>query len=202
MIKYHIEPHTKVPIEYTDNDRFTIYIKCQARKKKVVRTYLPEDIGLAIDEFYKLELSKYYRKHLVKEHKDQVGLGEGEILLNMKGFLPPHRSLSIKGRKENYKGYEKKASLNLTNCPKSLALKISNMPLSDYPIIDEQWTRTKVNYALLSYFYSLSLEEQNNILRKGYRLYIVEKLKSGGKVIEGEKYKDIAMASNKFDDVL
>ena len=97
----HIDRVTKTPIEYTEDSYFSIYIRCQSRKKRLVRTYHSKDIELALKDYYDLEVSKYYRKHFVVETRDQINSTNGRMIFNMKGFLPHHKGLKLVGKKEN-----------------------------------------------------------------------------------------------------
>jgi hypothetical protein len=70
---------------------------------------------------------------------------------------------------------------------------------STFPYIHEKWTKTKLMYCLLSYFFSLNQEEKTTLLEKAFRLYASEKLASGGNIEEATELK--ARTMNDFDDL-
>ena len=80
--------------------------------------------------------------------------------------------------------------------PESIAKKLALVDFSKLPVKHEKWSKTKLIYCLLSYFFSLNDSEKHDLMDKAFRLYTSEKLQSGGKEDEANDLRElVAMES-------
>jgi len=196
----YLDEITKKPIEYNENDFFCIYVKGGYHKKRLMRAFSHERISEALKFFYDLEITKNHRKHFVRQSKDSLGESHGEVIYNMKGYFPNANALKLKlGR--NVYSYKKIATLNLIHTPITLAKKLSLFDLDTLPPMQEAWSKSKLVYCLLSYIFSISEKDRNEIMRKAYRAYVLDKLESGGQESKDiSEFKEIVASQNFIDD--
>jgi hypothetical protein len=198
----YVDQITKKPIEYNENNVFMIYTKGGYHKKKLIRIFPCARVEEALKFFYDLEITKNHRKYLVKELKDSLGESKGETILSMKGYFPNTKALKLKIGQNLY-AYEKIATLNLVHTPITLARKLNLFDLETLPMMHEKWSKSKIVYALLSYIFSIPENERNELMKKAYRAYILDKLSSGASdPKELKEYSEVVTALNNDDDIL
>jgi len=195
MIKTHVDKNTLKPIEYFEESIFVIYTKGGYHKKRALRFFTSDKIIDALEFFYGLEVPVNQRKYLMIHHRDHLAENEGKMIYNMKGYYPNAKELKLKlGR--HMVSYRYKATLNLVKTPESIAKKLALVDFSKLPVKHEKWSKTKLIYCLLSYFFSLNDAEKHELMDKAFRLYTSEKLQSGGKEREANELRElVAMES-------
>jgi hypothetical protein len=198
MKKIYVDKVTHKPIEYTDDSVFVIYSKGGYHKKRLERIFTADKVEEAFDFFYKMQVPMTQRKHLCIHHKDMMLPHEGKVILNMKGYFPTNIGIGFThGRARST--YRHSPTLNLIKTPETIAIKLRMIDFTTFPYIHEKWTKTKLMYCLLAYFFSLNQEEKTTLLEKAFRLYASEKLASGGNIEEATELK--ARTMNDFDDL-
>lgn len=201
MTKTYIDKVTHKPINYNETDVFVIYSKGGYHKKRLERIYSADRVEEAFDFFYKLEVPMTQRKHLCIHEKDKMLQHEGKVILNMKGYFPTNVGIGFSHGRSRA-NYRHVPTLNLIKTPETIALKLRLVDFTTFPYIHEKWTKTKLMYCLLSYFFSLNQEEKTILLEKAFRLYASEKLASGGNDKEATELKRQAMMNyNEEDDL-
>jgi hypothetical protein len=195
MILNHVDKITKKPIQYSEESIFVIYSKGGYHKKRPIRFFTHTHVQDALDFFYALEVPVNQRKYLMIHHRDHLSESEGEMIYNMKGYYPNASELKLKlGR--HLVSYRYRPTLNLVKTPESIANKLSLIDFSKLPVKHEKWSKTKLIYCLLSYFFSLNDQEKHELMDKAFRLYTSEKLQSGGKEKEANELRElVAMES-------
>jgi hypothetical protein len=195
MILNHIDKITKKPIQYSEESIFVIYSKGGYHKKRPIRFFTHTHVQDALDFFYALEVPLNQRKYFMVHHRDHLAESEGEMIYNMKGYYPNASELKLKlGR--HLVSYRYRPTLNLVKTPESIANKLSLIDFTKLPVKHEKWSKTKLIYCLLSYFFSLNDQEKHELMDKAFRLYTSEKLQSGGKDKEANELRElVAMES-------
>jgi hypothetical protein len=192
MTKTYIDKVTHKPIKYNEEDVFVIYSKGGYHKKRLERIYSADRIEEAFNFFYMMQVPMTQRKHLCVHSKDKMLPHEGKVILNMKGYFPTNVGVGFShGRART--NYRHSPTLNLIKTPETIAIKLRMVDFTTFPYIHEKWTKTKLMYCLLSYFFSLNQEEKTTLLEKAFRLYASEKLASGGNIEESTELKRQAM---------
>jgi hypothetical protein len=190
MIKTFTDKITLKPIEYSEESIFVIYTKGGYHKKRALRFFTSDKVSEALEFFYSLEVPINQRKYLMIHHRDHLAESEGKMVYNMKGYYPNAKELKLKlGR--HLVSYRYRPTLNLVKTPESLAKKLSLVDFSKLPVKHEKWSKTKLIYCLLSYFFSLNDFEKYELMDKAFSLYTSEKLESGGKEDEANDLREL-----------
>lgn len=190
------DPVTRKPIDYSETSVFIIFIRGRYHKKRAIKYFAYTNIQDALDFYYQYEIPETYYKYLHLNTKDDLSERGGEVIFKMKGHLPSTKELKLKLAKRSV-AYEKVPTLNLIHTPMSLAKKLKIYDFSRLPVVHEAWTKTRLVYCLMSYFFSLSHDEQSKLMEIAYPLYLSEKLMSGGRIDESNKMVEIV--SNEID---
>lgn len=193
----YIDNVTKKPIFYTENTVFVIYLKSYYHKKRPLRYYQNNELSDALKFFYDLEIPSDYTKYFFKIEKDQLGESDGEKIYLMKGFLPKVKDgVNVNAVEGKGYSYKKVIGVNLSQTPETMQKKLNGIDLKKLPAIRERWTRTKIVYCLLAYY--LHLEEgeaKDNLLKIGYKKWMLEKLESGGRDQAAKEYSRVVVES-------
>jgi hypothetical protein len=163
--------------------------------KKVMNA---SDIEKAFNEFYALAIPEKHFKYLYMRPIDK---GESEVLiLRMKGYASHVAIENIVLKDKTPKRKISTVSIaNLTSCPASLAYKLANDDMDNYPASISRWTYSKLAYSLLAYVVSLPYEEKMRVLREADKCYLLEK-EASGYSIEQESLVKVDVVSK--DDLL
>lgn len=186
----YVDKFTGRPIEYDKNSVFVIYLKGSYRKKRPIKYFTCERIEEAFKTFYDLDIATNQRKYLKLHHKDHMSEQDGETIYSMKGYLPQTMTPKIK-MGNGMISYRKIATINMIHTPITLAKKIHAVDFDSFPLINEKWTKTKLAYCLFAYFFDLPIEERNKLLARAHKLYVSEKVESGGNETDALIFKEI-----------
>lgn len=189
------DPVTKRPIDYNETSVFIVFIRGKYHKKRAIKYFPHDQIQDALNFYYQYEIPETHYKYLQIHHKDDLREKSGDVIFKMKGFLPSTKEIKLKLAKRSV-AYKKVSTINLIHTPISLAKKLKFYDFSKLPVVHEAWTKTRFVYCLLSYFFSLTPIEQHAMMEKAYKLYIAEKLLSGGREDESNKMIEIAQSED------
>jgi hypothetical protein len=190
MILNHVDAITKKPIQYDENSIFVIYLKGGYHKKRPIRFFTHAHVREALDFFYALDVPLTKRKYFMIHHKDHLSESEGKLIYNMKGYYPNAGELKLKlGR--HLVSYRYRPTLNLVKTPETLAKKIDMFDFSTLPVKHEKWSKTKLVYCLLAYFFSLNEQDRYELMDKSFKLFTAEKLQSGGKDTDASELREL-----------
>jgi hypothetical protein len=183
MIKTFTDKITQKVITYKDTSLFTIETRSKYNSRVVKKVFQSSDIQQALDEFYDLVVASGHYKYFYMRPLDK---SESEtLILRMKGYSSQVAVENMVLKEKRPKGKMSTVSIaNLTNCPASLANKLSSEDFDQYPVSISRWTTSKIVYSLLAYAMSLPQEEKLKLLREADKQLLIHKELSGFSIEE------------------
>lgn len=178
MIKTFTDSITQKVITYKDTSLFTIETRSKFNSRVVKKVFQSSDIQQALDEFYGMIVSEGHYKYLFMRPLDKAE--KETLILRMKGYASRVAIENMVLKDKRPKGKMSTMSIaNLTNCPASLANKLSSEDFDQYPVSISRWTTSKIVYSLLAYAMSLPQEEKLKLLREADKQLLIHKELSG-----------------------
>jgi len=198
MIKTFTDKITQKVIAYNDDCLFTIETRSKFNSRAIKKVLNASDIDKAFNEFYSLAIPEGHYKYL---YMRPIEKGGSEVLvLRMRGYAS---QVAVENIVLKDKAPKRKISTvsiaNLTSCPASLAHKLANDDMDNYPASISRWTYSKLAYSLFAYVMSLPHDEKMKVLREADKCYLLEK-EASGYSIEQESLIKVDVISK--DDLL